>query len=493
MTSWSFYGRQAEIAQIAAILQRGGFFFCQIFGRRRIGKTSVIQEAIRRLGKNASTFYLQIPDGDPHGVVHVFNEAMEDMGSTGPKAKNLYDMAALLADMWRAGTIAAIDEFQYFHRKSLAEFTSHLQARIDSSRTTDVKSGLFALGSIHTEMTAILEDKTSPLFNRVTDRVVIDHWDWSTLFEMFAAHNITDRHNQLFLWTLFEGVPKFYRDCFDQGALAPSENYREDTLRKLFFEGSSPLKDEADNWFLRELRGRYDSVLSVLAKLGPIGHNQMMTEYAENGGDSHKQLGGYLKLLIEKYRIVEKRLPIFAPDKARRARYIIADNFLAAWLGGLKRHVQAARIRPIAESVARASQGLMIREGFAFEKLVHQCLEEMSRKGRGDFQLTELVEGYWDKADGADIEIDVVAVSESDQRIRFGSCKRASTRHIGPALEKFRSHVAKFLNSTTGKRFALWSIDYALFSPAFTPEERHVHTAAGYLCYDMNDFEIALK
>ncbi len=45
MPDWRFYGRKRELADLDAILDRGRFFFCAVQGRRRIGKTSLIQEA----------------------------------------------------------------------------------------------------------------------------------------------------------------------------------------------------------------------------------------------------------------------------------------------------------------------------------------------------------------------------------------------------------------------------------------------------------------
>ena len=82
---------------------------------------------------------------------------------------------------------------------------------------------------------------------------------------MFDAHEVRDPEQRLFLWSLFEGVPKFYRDCHNEGVLGTDGNHRAETLKRLFFEGSSPLRDEAVNWFLRELRGRYDKALALMA------------------------------------------------------------------------------------------------------------------------------------------------------------------------------------------------------------------------------------
>ena len=291
----------------------------------------------------------------------------------------------------------------------------------------------------------------------------------------------------MFLWSLFEGVPKFYRDAFEQGVLIPAEDHRQTTIRRLFFEGSSPLKDEADNWFLRELRGRYDSVLKLLARLGPCTHGMLMNEYARAGEGGEKQLGGYLQTLIEKYRMVEKLAPVFSGRSSRKARYVIADNFLSSWLHALARNVQMARVQPLEIPVARADQALMVQEGYAFEKMIRRLTEECSRKGVGDFHLTDMVRGYWNKADGSDIEIDLVAMNEDDRVVRFGSCKRSELQHTA-SIGKFRQHTDKFLKTAEGGKFKGWSVEHALYSPKFGTENRRSLESAGYICKDLTDF-----
>jgi AAA+ ATPase superfamily predicted ATPase len=47
MAEWGFYGRRQERAQLAQVLSRGRWFFLQISGRRRIGKTRLVQELLQ--------------------------------------------------------------------------------------------------------------------------------------------------------------------------------------------------------------------------------------------------------------------------------------------------------------------------------------------------------------------------------------------------------------------------------------------------------------
>ncbi|ELO0720570.1 ATP-binding protein [Pseudomonas aeruginosa] len=76
---WSFYGRRSELLQMQQVLERKRWFFLQISGRRRIGKTTLIQQALQAAGID-KTLYIQIPDSDPTGVVAACNEYLNAAG-----------------------------------------------------------------------------------------------------------------------------------------------------------------------------------------------------------------------------------------------------------------------------------------------------------------------------------------------------------------------------------------------------------------------------
>ncbi len=117
----------------------------------------------------------------------------------------------------------------------------------------------------------------------------------------------------------------------------------------------------------------------------------------------------------------------------------------------------------------------------------------MLAQGVGDFSLTEVVSGYWNKADGGDIEIDMVAIDETNRRMRFGSCKRAARSHDRDALKKFDQHVGRFLATKTGAPFREWNVERVLYAPLFTDAERAALSWDGFICVDLVDFERWLK
>lgn len=478
-TAWSFYGRRSELAQLRGILDRRRWFFLQISGRRRIGKTTLIQEALSA-DERAQTLYLQIPDSDPAGVIAACNGYLETFGMA-ERVSDLGDLAKLIGRLAAAGRIVAVDEFQYFHRKQLGDFCSLLQAEVDrlSSQSGQVKGGLIVLGSLHTEMTALLEDRNAPLFNRTTDRLELGHLDVASILEILRTHADDDPSRLLFLWNLFEGVPKFYRDSFEQGVLASS---RRDLLRQMFFTSSSPLRGEAENWFLHELRGRYDMVLQYLARNPGSTNADIEAAIAQVSrmGEA-KQVGGYLKILTERYRMVERKLPIFAPAKARSGRYYLRDNFLRAWLAALQRPVASTAFRPEEELIAQADERLATVEGFGLEVLAGQLYEERSRLGLGDFPLSERIRGYWDRGD---VEIDLVAMDEGGRRIRFGTCRRDPDKLMS-SLHGLQAGAKAFL-AAHGK-FHEWKVEYVAIAPEIDSGMRGKLASAGVLAEDISD------
>lgn len=502
MPNWQFYGRRAERAQLAQILDAGRWFFCSIHGRRRIGKTSLIRETLmHRAGSSgiAHVIYAQIPDSDERDVVGVFRQSLQSSSVANANElcvdlKTFADMARVIGLLCRQGCIVVLDEFQYFNRKALHSFASLLQDQVDRLTNT-AHGGLFVLGSVQAEMTALLEGISSPLHQRLTHKIDLSHWDFETLLDMFQAQGVKEPTEWLTLWTLFEGVPKFYQDCHTQGVfdLPSGPAFANELIRRLFIEGASPLAEEADTWFLRELRGRYVSILRVLADKQPCSYNDMVQVYEESEGQT-LQLSTYLDHLVERYHLVEKQLPIFANAVNRVARYVIADNFLQGWLAVIEPAKSAAKFSQPTDAVDKVLPKLWNHEGFAFERLIRQLHEEVARKGRADFRLTDQVRGYWNRPKDAAkvIEIDVVAWDDTRETVRFGSCKRNQEKHNSVSLKKFREHVDTFVHTKLGKKFLTWNKEFALFSPTFDVETRMRLTDNGFVCRDLRDYAALL-
>jgi len=491
MAQWSFYGRTGTLETLDKLVHGPAWFFCRIQGRRRIGKTTLLRELSKSDGTLlARMVYMQIPDSDERDVAASFRRTLNDCES--PFANSLADsvvdfssMALAIGDLCRDGLVVVLDEFQYFTAPKLRPFNSFLQEQVDRLRETH-KGGLFVLGSLQSEMSALLDDKGAPLFGRLTATIELQHWDFEDLTSVYRAHEIEDPYQWLTLWSFFEGVPKFYRDAFDQGLFSvPRDNFAQALLERMFLKEGSPLAEEADTSFLREVKGKMLSILNYLAENPGCSNGDVVA--AVNREDDMTPLGAHIRRLVENYQMIDRRQPVFSDSNSRNARYYVTDNFLQAWLAVVKPARDTSRMRPLAKAIERAMPRCFVHEGFAFEKLIRHLHIECSRKGLGDFSLSSIELGYWNRARNVDndIEIDIVALDADDQRVRFGSCKRNATAHDGASLAKFETHVQRFLSTKEGRKVAGWTVEKALFSPVFTGAEKDAFAARGYECRDL--------
>lgn len=495
MADWGFYGREAPLRELRRIIDTERWFFCRIQGRRRIGKTTLLSKLAEANSDLASRLiYMQVPDSDERDVAASFRRSLSESDfelgrQLAPSVIGFLSMAKAIAELCVAGAIIVLDEFQYFTRAQLNSFNSFLQSEVDRLRNANLKrGGLFVLGSLQSEMNALLSDKAAPLYGRITSQIELDHWDFEDLLDVFKSQGLVEPSQWLTLWTFFEGVPKFYHDAYEQGLFDVSaSNFAPELLRRLFMRSSSPLSEEADTWFLRELRGKAVSILHFLAGHPGCANADILAALKD---DSDTTLSHQISRLVNNYHMVDKRQPVFSDAKSRNARYYITDNFLEAWLAVAKPARETARLKPVEKALTLALPRLWGLEGFAFEKLIRQLHLETSRKGKGDFELSELKLGYWNRPRDANkcIEIDLVAIDEENKKIRFGSCKRAATAHNGDALKKFEEHLAGFLQAREHRHLANWHIEKVLFSPVFDAPTRAVLTGKGYVCKDLLDY-----
>jgi hypothetical protein len=480
MATWQFYGRKEQTRQLREIVGRGRWFFVKITGRRRIGKTALIQEVLKD-EPNRPVFYMQTPDSSPAGVLSAVRDALELFqvpAARFPPPMSLAEFAKTVGALARAGYLVALDEFQYFNRQRLRDFCSFLQTEVDalSAQASEVPGGLIVLGSLHTELTALLQDRSAPLYARTTDELEIPHLDIASILQILQQHATPDPERLLFLWNLFEGVPKFYRDCFEQGVLGQD---RRTLLRRLFFESSSPLRTEAENWFLKELQGQYDVVLKFVARRSGCGLSDLKEYIQQVDPSATDKLGQYLTNLAERYRLIERRLPIFALDKERKGRYYIVDNFLRSWLHALANPVAALHFAQVDRLLDEADRRLQEAEGYGFERLCATLYAERSRKGIGDFPLSQMVRGFWDKAG---TELDLVALDEEARRIRLGTCKRSADKLPGA---DFLGHVERFLAAQP--KYRDWNVERVCLAPLIPAEQRQALLASGFVVEDLTD------
>ena len=498
---WKFYGRGAELGLVLACMRRNRWFFGAIRGRRRVGKTALVRQALKILKKDIQgpnqAILVELPDSTPRDAASVFRRAVRQAGLEGhfedlDQVTDLPSMALAIDVLCRNGVIVAIDEFQVCLEGPLRGLPSLLKERVDRLQDTE-GGGLIVLGSVQAEMHALIHDRRAPLFGRETFSLNLGQWDIGTVLEVSAEHGAVDPHRCLTLWTLFGGVPKYWRHYSELEGTDSSlqwPDWAAELLESLFMRPTAPLFEEGDALLGRELNRNYRAVLREIANHGPCTHAELRTALTDL-----KSFSPYLTSLVRGLGLVERGLPAFANDDSRIARYRVADQFLLAWLDAIGPARQHARFATASEAVAAVLPRLQTLEGHAFERMVRQATEEASRAGTGDFPLGGLVRGYWNRfgTRAEPIEIDLVAWSPTRGTIRFGSCKRNFAKHTPGSRMALREHAERFLSTREGREFRGWNHEYVLYSPQISRASRRELEGEGFSCIDLMDLRDLLQ
>ncbi|MDE2925397.1 MAG: hypothetical protein OXT71_03260 [Acidobacteriota bacterium] len=476
--------------------RRQRWFFGAIRGRRRIGKTALVQQALathredHQVGRRC--LMVQLPDSTPADFAQVFRDAAFQSGLGGliPKLNDVSTLPAIagaIGSLCAKGVIVALDEFQICLRGPLRALPSLLQFQVDQLQDTETEGGLIVLGSVQAEMNSLLQDSRTPLFGRTTFNLNLGPWDLRTVFHVSDLHQADDPNRFLTLWTLFGGVPKFWRHFAEVEEVDRVPNWSDwaaEVCASLYLRTGAPLQQEGEMLLRHELRRTSLAILRVVAQRPRCSHADFRRALPEVTTP-----GPYLKTLTGDLQLIRKDLPLLAGDGTRRARYSVSDPFLRAWTAALQPACMAARTRPTREVTQLLIPRLSTLEGRAFEELVHLAIEEVSRAGSTDFPVTAPIGGYWKRPRrGGEIEIDLIARNDDTRRVRFGSCKRNPREHDDDSLASFRRHVQRFLRTDEGRRFSDWDQEWALYSPRFPSRQRDRLETAGWICRDLSDF-----
>ena len=410
-----FVNRREELKALKTWWGRPGASLGLVWGRRRVGKTSLLEEfahgkrAIFHTGAGRAAVDELRLLSEAAGQAAAFGA--RDLGER-PFADWDDALDSLAAAASRERLLLVIDEFPDLVGVS-PELPGVLRAFWDRARGR-TKLRILICGSAVRTMEAIQEER-APLYGR---------FDLSLLLHPFRPHEAAEMLKGLspgdraLVWGIVGGVP-LYLDWWETG-----QSVRWNLMRlacspggRLLDEGRLVLATEGD------LGGLGGLALRAIAA-GRTRHNEI--EQTIRADPSR-----VLERLVE-LRLVERMVPVTEnPARTRRRVYRIADNFLAFWLGLLDRHRSAisrglgGQILPV---LSRQLDGHM---GDRWEAAFRQHLLRMAAAGDLGPEIVDV--GRWWQ-DSPPIEIDAVALAgRSREAVLIGESKW-SRRADGPSL-----------------------------------------------------------
>lgn len=423
-----FYCREKEIRTMNQRFDKGNFECIVIYGRRRVGKTALINEFCK--GKPAIYFSALNASAQENlealsKAIYLYKNPGEVNAPVYQNYENALDAVTEIAKERRV--VFVIDEYPYL-AKSERSISSRLQHVIDHIWQNS-RLFLILCGSSMSFMEYQVLGYESPLYGRRTAQFKVQAL---TYREVTAFHQGLCVEDQALLYGITGGVPHYINKLEVEGDL-------DEAVKENLLNTSSYLFEEPENLLKQELRepAIYNSVISAIA--GGASHaNEIATKVGLESGICAK----YLRVLLE-LGILKKETPIM--EKAgKKTIYIIDDNFFRFWyrfVPGNMSAISAGRMEQIYERAIRPYFSDYM--GLIFEKM---CLEYLLRYAQNLPILLSDAGQWWgtDPKTRKEVQIDIVGVPVEGQEYIIGSCKYKNTPVGVDELELLRQYASVF-------------------------------------------------
>lgn len=455
-----FIGRERELAVLNRLYETGSFQFPVIYGRRRVGKTTLINEFVSR---RPVIFFTAVENSRQTNLenlsraIALFEHPDRDLALTPPCAsfQQAFELIFELAHEQRI--IFVIDEFPYL-AKADPSVSSILQALVDRAHS-DSRLFLMLCGSSLSFMKEQVLGEKSPLYGRRTAQIELKPFDFFTSAEFFPGRDPFDIAE---IYGMAGGVPLYLKQFQGHGTL------RELTESALL-DPNSILYEEPGNLLMQEVSkaARYNAVVSAIAE----GRTQS-GEIATAVGVSSAEVAYYLKEL-ERIGLVVREKPLVG--KGKRPLYKLADNLFRFWFRFVSPHTSSIE-RGLPERAWQAiDRSLSEYMGPVFEEICAQWLWRQMGKGSLPVEFDDL--GRWwgnDSQLKQEAEIDIVGI-EGSRVALAGECKWRNEDFPLTELEKLRHRASLIGRSDAAQLYAFSKIG---FTDACVEKAR----AAGNVC-----------
>lgn len=423
-----FYCREEELNAMNRRYEKGRFECIIIYGRRRVGKTALINEFC----KDKPTIYFSALNASAQENLEALSKAIyaykHPEGNNAPTYQSYSDaLDEITAMSQKQRLVFVIDEYPYL-AKAEKSISSRLQHIIDHS-WQEGQLYFILCGSSMSFMEYQVLGYESPLYGRRTAQFKIQAL---TYREMTMFHPKLPVQDQALLYGITGGIPHYINKL-------DVENDLDEAILENLLNTSSYLFEEPENLLKQELRepATYNSIISAIAG-GATHSNEISTKVGLESGVCAK----YLRVLLD-LGILKKETPV-TEKPGRKTIYAIDDNFFRFWYRFVPRNmsvISAGRIRQVYEqAVKRYYSDYM---GLVFEKMCQEYLLRYEQKL--PILLSEV--GQWwgtDPQTRKEVQIDIVGTPVDGKEYLIGSCKYRNEKIGVDELDLLRRYASVF-------------------------------------------------
>lgn len=391
-----FRGRSDELGLLQRIYDSEGMRTCAVLGRRRIGKSFILE----KFCSQRRSVYVEFVDSSESTNVELLDAAMAPLTGGMSGVRSFKEALNVLRDICFAEkTVVVFDEFPYL-TQNCKSASSLLQNFIDTC-IVQSKSMFVICGSSITVMRDETSKSTRPLYGRFPSRLEVKEMSFDECRDFNPG--LADE-DALMLYMTLGGIPMYHE-------MATGSDYPE-CIKSLFFGPHPLIQDEASAIIGRELNpaARYNAVMDAIR-----GGATILTDIANRSDIDPSSCLKCLRKLMA-IGVVGKVHPML--DAPKGPTYEITDNMIAFEFEVLRKYGTSIRMADPDMVYEELSDVIRSFLGKRFEGI---CADFM----RSHYVCKEIGR-WWGKAGvGTGTDIDLVAVVRSRKMTVtvLGECK----------------------------------------------------------------------
>lgn len=422
-----FIGRESELASLNRLYASDKFEFAVIYGRRRVGKTALINQFI----KDKKAIYFMGVESNAKQNLENFSKNIMEI-ETGVEVETTFvSFQAALEFVFKFAEkermILAIDEYPYVARSSKS-FASTLQLLIDKYKDSS-KLMLILCGSSMSYMEDHVLAYKAPLYGRRTAQMKILPFDFADTCQYFKKFSDEDK---ALIYGIVGGTPQYLLQMDDSLSI-------EDNIKNTFLNPASSLFEEPENLLKQEVRepALYNAVITAVAN----GASRM-AEISTKVGEDTSVCSVYLKNLTA-LGLIQKQTP-YGEKISRKSIYVIADNMFRFWYRFVPENNSIIARGAADLAYKRIKPFLSDYMGNIFEEICKQYLWKLLLNGESPVEFKDL--GRWwgnDSSTRSQAEIDIMGEQDKDTAL-FGECKWTNEKVDVGVLEKLAGRSLLF-------------------------------------------------
>ena len=423
-----FYCREEELQKMEKRYGKNHFECVVIYGRRRVGKTSLINEFC----KDKPTIYFSALNSTSKENLEELSKAIHLLQYPDTPNAPIYssygdalDAITELAKEQRL--VFVIDEYPYL-AKTEKSISSRLQHMIDHV-WQNMNLYLILCGSSMSFMEYQVLGYESPLYGRRTAQFKLEALKYK---EMTVFNPNLGNAEQALVYGITGGIPHYINKL-------DVEEDLDAALMENLFDTSSYLFEEPENLLKQELREPqiYNAIISAIAG-GASRANEIATKTGMESGPCMK----YIKVLLD-LGILKKETPM-GEKPGRKTIYTIGDNFFRFWYRFVPKNMSIISSGRIAQLYEKAvKQYYPEYMGLIFEKMCQEYLLYYA----SDLPIEIKEIGQWWGTDAKaqkEVQIDIVGVPIEGKEYLIGSCKYKNEKIGVDELELLQHYAVVF-------------------------------------------------